>query len=1676
MAETLNALDTSHKIENAYRRYLLSTFRPRRDDLVKELAHALAHDVSLTKGPYLQATPAFEQGAMLDGLIDEGLLSEGLRQLPGSLFSRSLYRHQEEAIRKAVAGRNLIIATGTGSGKTESFLLPIVNDLLREQEAGTLELPGVRALLLYPMNALANDQVKRLRTLLADVPEITFGRYIGETPAGTTEAEKLFPGRYPGQQRLPNELISREQMQESPPHILLTNYAMLEYLLLRPEDSSLFDGPTGDHWRQIVLDEAHVYGGAQGAEVAMLLRRVKDRVNQSKSGSIQAFATSATLGSGKADYPALLKFGETLFGEEFEWEEADEERQDIVVAYRLSLAKGKGEYELPGQALLQLRHKYRDEEASVDELVAYLAESGVPAPSIETDQPDQWLYELLRNDQRVVAVQEALQADAKPLEKLADELFDDPNELVALVDLCVAARQADDDNPLLPARYHYFVRSLEAAQLCLHPKHKSADPHLSIHRSEKCTSCALEKRASRMFELGVCRSCRIEYVVGSFAQPNAEVKSAPEQATDVRFLLLGKPSDDEGDEDDELVLSAAKAYDLRPGRVCVQCGIFADEKGACVCSTPVFVDVTWVDPGPGERLHRCPACSSRVGGDIVTRFVTGADAPAAVLATALYQALPPSEEPGERDRKGEGRKLLTFSDSRQDAAFFAPFLDRTYSRSVERSLIHEALGDSDEELAVDDLVVPTRKAAEAALVLDPEGTKRTNESDVTTWLAQEVLAFDRRISLEGTGLAEIYIAIPRSYQTPGFLTQLGFTDDEAIDLLQLLMGTLRLQGAVETPDGVDIRDVRFEPRNRQISVRGEGPERNVISWSPGKYMNVRRNILTKVFAAKGIDADPLETLETIWQYLTDASSPWGERTWATDTSSKAGLLRRLAWDRLRIQPSSEQHKPSRCNRCRRLWWRTVAQTCPGWRCEGSVAEVSDLDALRSDHYASLYQELQPNALEVSEHTAQWTSDEASKIQQRFTNGEINVLSCSTTFELGVDVGDIQAVFLKNMPPSPANYVQRAGRAGRRADSAALVVTYAQRRSHDLTFFNNPARMVNGVVDPPIIQLENSAIVRRHVHSVAFALFERQLADGGHSPHGNVSEFFEKDPNGISGDGEFVAWLRNRPTALAEAVARVIPESLDAELGISSWEWVDALTQLSDDDPTFGWLYRAGIETREDLDQLTADYDEAHANHELGRAGSIARMRKTLAAQPLINYLSRKNVLPKYGFPVDVVDLDVSGSGAASSSRVELSRDLKIALSEYSPGRQIVAGGLLWQSQGLKRRQGLEWLKYQWAVCADCGAFRHRIGETKDEECPRCQSPATKPGHVGSFIVPSFGFVGNEVGKPGQTRPPRNSITDSFFGAYKDEPDFEQTNLGEGSIEIETRTSRQGRIAVINRGPRGGGFLVCSWCGHSETRETGDKGKKKKSAKNASHERLGRPGASCGGFLSHAHLGHEFLTDTLEIRIDAPVLEPVLLSTLFAVIEGAAEIGIPRNDLDGTLNVLGSQRYSLVIFDAVPGGAGHAQKIADNLATVVEAAHQRVAECPDCEPTTSCYSCLRSYSNQRHHPNLRRGDAEAFLAMLRGGEQTEDPIGLDLVDESAQVLLREALELGVAPPTIGYELSNAERSVVELAWPSKKVAVVIGADDSRDAYLERHDWTFGFPGDLDAAGLQEALSG
>jgi ATP-dependent helicase YprA (DUF1998 family) len=1589
MSETLtrsvNPLRACSAIEEDYRRYLQSTFTPRRRWLQEEFETALRSDFELTKGPFLQASPPFMTGMPLRTLIEEGLLSQRLLRLPQESLpiGRPLYLHQEVSIRKAVGQRrNLVIASGTGSGKTECFLIPILDHLLREQEEGSGSPPGVRALLIYPMNALANDQVKRLRNLLAPYPSVTFGRYVGDTPHGLKEAEDVFRQRYPHEPRLPNELISREQMQTTPPHILLTNFAMLEYLLLRPSDSPLFDGPTGARWRFLVLDEAHVYDGAKGAEIAMLLRRVRDRVVRSEVGRLQCFATSATLGAGERDFPALARFATELFGEPFEWDPNDTSRQDVVSAsVRRLRVEDEARHRIPPTAYGSLLTASRDRALDPEGFRSQLEEHARSVSEGATKQES--LAAALALDRTVQEIQVALESGPQDVRDLASRVLPDGSveDLVTLVELCSSARSRGDSPAVLPARYHFLLRALEGGFVCLHEGHPPGAKRLLLTRHTECPTCAAAGIRAAMFELGVCRFCGAEYLLGRITSVGGrDVLSSVGAGWDTYDRVLWGEATREDDEDESAGMSDA----IEAGEqecLCPSCGCLAprDEPGCFCVDPPPPVPVARVVLPPGsDAQRRCLACAGRANSDIVYRFVTGSDAPAAVIATSLYQALPSSSASEQGRLVGGGRKLITFADSRQDAAFFAPYLERTYQRAVQRRLIADAIFNMEgDPPRTRDLELPIRKAAEGTLVLDPDDGAHTNDAQVRAWLMREILSVDRRNSLSGTGIAEIRVAIPTEFESPLPLLELGLKEAQVRALLYALLDTVRLQGAVDLPQGADIRDPLFAPRNVVTVLRERGSEPGVLSWLPGRGKNRRLDFLSKVLSRLGADADPMQILEALWsRVLAVPGGPWS-RTLVTGHDPKRGVTWHVAYDRFEFVPLGEGHVPFRCDTCRQLWWWDVLGACPSFGCEGSLVPVDDYAQLLENHYARLYRTLAPIGISVEEHTAHWTAGEAARIQDEFVRGRVNVLSCSTTFELGVDIGEIQAVFLRNVPPSPANYVQRAGRAGRRTGSPALVITYALRRSHDMSFFDDPLAMIEGAIAPPRITLDNPQIVRRHAHAVALAEFERETKE-----HRTVEDFF-LDRNGGGADAEMVRWLRTRPRHLGEALMRICPPTVRSALDVDGWAWVDALADVAEDEPTFGWLRRAGDDVRNELAIVEEQIQILSRERRFGKAAAYERLRKTLAGRPLLGYLASRNVLPKYGFPVDVVELDVRVPGDHEADRVELTRDLKVAISEYAPGAKVIAGKWLWESMGLRVLPSHRLPTYRWAVCDECGAFRRALEDLPP--CQVCGGERARAGHAGMYVVPLFGFVGRRSAeRPGDTRPRSASVTDAYFGQYQDKepPRLEVVEALSRVVEVEVRTSRQGLIVIVNRGPGGRPFRLCLDCGYAELTPPG-RGRKR--AERA-HLDPKRPYRSCRGTLVAVQLAHEYLTDVVEIRIhtDFPTV-PTGRSVLYALLEAAPTLGVDREEVEGTLyHHAPHEPSAIVLFDSVPGGAGHARRLArpSELARLFEAAYERVADC-SCGQETSCYACLRSYGNQQVHDQLSRGAARDLLGRVIG---------------------------------------------------------------------------------------------
>ena len=328
-----NPVKTAEEVKKQFIGYISTTFEFKDQGLQEQLVKELNDYVS--NGPFVEIKDSFKYGKSLNQLINDGLISPLFRDLeinkPVSYkrklpLDRPLYLHQETAIKKIINGNNVVISTGTGSGKTNCFIIPVINELLKEIKQGTLT-DGVRAMFIYPMNALANDQVSGLRELLMKFPQIRFGVYNGGTENNEADAIRLYLDMFKNAEYaelrdpLINEVLSRDEMKKRPPHILFTNYAMLEHLLLRPGDDVIF---SNSKFKYVVLDEGHVYAGATGIETSFLMRRLVARV-ESKPNFI---ITSATLGDGSpSSNQKVIEFAKNLTGNHFSLD-------DVITATR----------------------------------------------------------------------------------------------------------------------------------------------------------------------------------------------------------------------------------------------------------------------------------------------------------------------------------------------------------------------------------------------------------------------------------------------------------------------------------------------------------------------------------------------------------------------------------------------------------------------------------------------------------------------------------------------------------------------------------------------------------------------------------------------------------------------------------------------------------------------------------------------------------------------------------------------------------------------------------------------------------------------------------------------------------------------------------------------------------------------------------------------------------------------------------------------------------------------------------------------------------------------------------------------------------------------------------------------------------------------------------------------
>ena len=1607
MERLFDPIKATEDIVDSYLSYLRTTFDFSDRALRDQLNTLMNQKDKFYKGPILEATPPFENGATIRELVEEGVLSKGFLQFSTENLDldRPLYRHQEESIRKIVTlNRNVIVATGTGSGKTEAFLIPILDSLLKEAEKNTL-CPGVRALLLYPMNALANDQMKRMRSLLANCRNITFGIYTGETLEENKKAEEKFRKTHNSLSPLQNELLSREKMRQTPPNILITNYAMLEYLLLRPDDNVFFDGDYAKFWRFLILDEAHTYSGAKGIETSMLIRRLKQRVCSSETSPLKCVATSATIGGSRdADtLKSIARFGSDLFGEVFCWKEGVPEHQDVVLGYRRNLATeeswGMPEDNVYEELSLELDNS---KEPDTSRLLAMLSKAGVPNQIIESSKKNSkdwrvFLYNVFKGDSRVIKLRLLLEKVPKEISEVASEIFtgdsDQKRKLVSMVALANKLKHSTEDLALLHARYHLFIKTLEGGYVSFYPEKK-----LFL---EKHNGVIVDSEEYPAFECAVCQNCGQLYLVGYIVEEKLkqDVAEIPGDKHSLQFyLVVDGGFADYSIAEDELESEESAFAPEDEYLLCVKCGSIQKRDllgNKCNCGKDYTIQLIKAK-STSDEVHKCPKCgTSNSLFSVVRRLVLGDESATSVLTTSLYrhsqememEVVPVVDDDWDTYTEVPSplrstRRLLAFSDSRQDAAFFSTYLSDSYSQILRRRLIVDVFSANYQRIvkdgwSINDLAECVLTYVDQLGFFSQEKSRTERKKQCWYWILYEFLARSGRNSLEGLGIVGYSFRIPDQWKPPKRLREMGLSDQEITDIYRELLDSFRIYGAIEFPEGVRPTDEFFEPRNYHYSFKLCGRKHHANSWLPSRdYLSNRRlDYLAKIFLKLGIqnhESEARNLLRKIWEsdLFKDPPSAW-RGVFVDSIENAVGTVHRARYEywELAMGIGDNPNAFYRCPKCGKLTLRCVHDICPSYKCDGKLKKINPQEEMKDNHYRNLYMSIEPKLMEVAEHTAQLTSQNAAEKQDRFYRGEINVLSCSTTFELGIDVGQLETILMRNMPPTPANYIQRAGRAGRRSDSTAFSLTYAKRRSHDLFYFKDPMKMVSGVIKPPKFEIKNLKIILRHMNSVAIAAFWKENPEY----FGSCESFFFNQK--CSGTDAFKEFLLKKPDRILCALRTVVPQELHQKLGVDNWSWLDKLMSNTD-----GSLAIATEKIEKDIEALEVNMQESSRCKEFATAKKMQETIKTLMDRQIIGYLSQNNVIPKYGFPVDVIELQTYHYPQGKT--IELSRDMKIALSEYAPESQVIADGYVWTSRYIKRRQGKEFPKNRFVICNRCGYFASSLEERSEKELPEaCPVCGEQYNYVGSYITPEFGMIGDSPVKPSAKKPTKTFSSRYYFSSkINGDPQSNTSHENIGGLDLSISSS-EGTLAVINNAG-GKGFSVCRNCGFALV------GKDEKLEKHS--DPLGK---KCKGlFDRRIVLGYEFLTDILEISFDDYCNETdasLWYSLLYGILEGiSSTLEIDRTDINGVFRYKPNYLPTLVLFDSVPGGAGHVRRVVHErrLGEILLETLRIVENC-DCgkenEGKASCYGCLRNYSNQFFHEILDRSKVIGFLQPYLG---------------------------------------------------------------------------------------------
>jgi hypothetical protein len=1673
-----------------------------RRHLLKEFAAPFGQPGSFMGDPVFEATFGWEAStetmADLAGSLLSPALVDAMDAPPQELrddyrFPRSAtpYVHQLQAWRLLASDspQSVVVTSGTGSGKTECFMVPILDRLCREQQAARRPLVGVRALFLYPLNALINSQRDRLHAWThAFGDAVRFCLYNGNTENKVPQRER---------DQVPNQVLDRETLRELPPPILVTNATMLEYMLVRAQDAPILEKSKGSlEW--IVLDEAHSYIGSQAAELALLLRRVLHGFGVDAS-KVRFVATSATIGDPSGEAGSKLRaFLADLAGVGLE--------QVHVVS---------GQRSVPALPQADDRHRH----SSLETLQALAVE----------ENGDGRLFAALAANETAIKLRNryAQPADRKPIAQLSelcgllpteDEAENAARQAQTLqwLDLLSGATRllpSGRREPFLPLRAHLFHQVLAGLWACADPQCPCKGSLLDVpawpfgrvymEQRKRC-ECGMA-----VFEINSCNDCGESFLPAmlGLTEDGYFLQATDGDVVD-EFTLDTETNDDDGADDD-----SEATYGATRTKVIIANRLLGADSGYRVDRTTLQIE-----PDSGATCLRldireeeiqqddskallCPCCKAidSARAPLGRRAILGAPFLLGQIIPTLLEFCEDGEQPLTKPYRG--RRMITFTDSRQGTARIAAKIQQDSERNRIRGLVlariasaasgpeNPMIRQKREQIAMakqmlaggpnpfaEELIrsfeqeIVLARAFKPISFSDMADHLTTNEPDVKRMyefyvgldpelfsgpqglrefakmlLAREFARRPRRVnSSETMGLVAVQYPKLDAVQVKPVLG--GMSLDEWKSFLKIALDFyVRENTCIDLPASWMKWGGNKVPRKYLLGPQSkEKSAHPYLKWP--QVSNARRAPRLARLLAYGLKIDVgtpdgRDTIDTLlrnaWDdlvgcgvlqgsisggyYLTFDAMGFAPITQAwicpvtrrvLDTTFR-GISPYLP--RANPTPATAECRPATLPSCSLLSqsfpsenerleairaWLAAAPEITTFREEGVWSDLSDRIVEGGAYFRT------------AEHSAQQPARRLGSYEREFKAGYLNLLSCSTTMEMGVDIGGISVVAMNNVPPHPANYLQRAGRAGRRSETRSVALTVCKNNPHDQSVFDNTRWPFDTSLPLPAISLSSSAIVQRHINSMLLSHFLRTRAGTAGIDLNKLDCAWFFLPHGAALVDQFRDWTEN----FLETNDAILSQGLRSLIRSTCFDGTSSLAGLAQvaaaemQRVRDGWYAEyASIEARLAEFSSTAMQKEAAC-----KALSIQRSR--LASEYLLSELASEGFLPGYGFPshiasfdtINIEDIKRNKQQAAHREDNRMrhrdlpSRDLVTALREYAPGSDVVMDGMVYRSAGItlnwhapaaqQQVREIQNIRVAWR-CRSCGANGTEPNVDTSLHCAECAKPIS-PDSVRKYLEPAgfavdlYADIHNDVTQQQFIKPQAPWIHVAAEWAS-----LPNARLG------RFRASPEGSAYFHSSGEHDLGYAICLKCGRAEpmgdeTTATAPVNGHLPAVFRRPHKPLrgkrGGESALCSGsdepwsIMPRLHLGHEVRTDVLELQLksvegDYLQDETVAFSLAAAIRAAIADmLGIQSDELGCSTKEVrtdsGGICRSILIYDN--NASGYVSAISGRIDTVLRKA-ARVLHCPkSCD--SACQHCLDDYGTRFQKELLNRHAALGLL--------------------------------------------------------------------------------------------------